>query len=234
MSICQDLPEIQIIRHARAKHLRLRVYTDTIRLTVPLLCGRQQIDQFLKQSETWLVETWQKQHQLREVQPQDLPSHLQLFDLELAVQVEYVAQKKPFRYLSEHNLVQIDQDNAEISLKAFIIFYAKHKLPHYLAELSRNYGLPYAKCNIRHPKTRWGSCSSQHDIMLNAALVLYPQTVVHYVCVHELAHTRFFDHSAAFWSEVAKYDVNFKLHRKTLKTTALPYWWQYSIKNVNF
>ena len=230
MSICQDLPEIQIVRHARAKHLRLRVYTDAIRLTVPLLCGRQQIDQFLKQSESWLVETWQKQRASKKDQPQDLPSHLHLFDLDAAIHVEYVSQKKPYVYLPEQNLVLIDQTHAESSLKAFILFYAKLKLPIYLGALSQNYALPFVKCNIRQPKTRWGSCSSQHDIMLNAALVLYPEQVVHYVCIHELAHTRHFDHSPAFWSEVAKYDADFKQNRKILKTTALPYWWQSSVK----
>lgn len=230
MSICQDLPEIQIVRHARAKHLRLRVYTDSIRLTVPLRCGRQQIESFLKQSESWLVETWQKQYDSTQVQSQTLPQQIQLFDHNIAIDIEYVAQKDLFIYLPEHNMLRVDQTQAEIGLKTFILSYAKHKLPKYLSRLAQEHVIPFAKCNIRHPKTRWGSCSSQHDIMLNAALVLYPQAVVRYVCIHELAHTRHFDHSPAFWSEVEKFDINYKQHRKMLKTIALPYWWHYSAK----
>ena len=66
---------------------------------------------------------------------------------------------------------------------------------------------------------------AKHDIMLNSALVLFPEAITRYVCVHELAHTQHFDHSARFWAEVAKYDAAFQQHRKTLKTTALPHWW---------
>lgn len=31
-----------------------------------------------------------------------------------------------------------------------------------------------------------------------------PAHITRYVCIHELAHTKHFDHSPAFWAEVAK------------------------------
>ncbi len=225
MTICTELPEIQIVRHARAKHLRLRVHADSIRLTVPSFCSNKQIESFIQQSETWLLETWQKQHTILQSQNHSLPSQIQLFNQEQAIQIQYIVQKKPLIYHPEQALLLINQQQPESVLKAFVQYYAKHQLPEYLSELSQQCTLPFAKCNIRQPKTRWGSCSSKHDIMLNAALVLYPLAVVRYVCVHELVHTQHFDHSAAFWAEVAKYDPQFKQHRQILKTTALPYWW---------
>ena len=85
--------------------------------------------------------------------------------------------------------------------------------------------MPYGKCAIRQPKTRWGSCTSKHDIMLNSGLVLFPKDITRYVCVHELAHTKHFDHSASFWNEVLKHDANFQQHRKILKSTPMPWWW---------
>ena len=62
-------------------------------------------------------------------------------------------------------------------------------------------------------------------LMLNSTLVLVGQEMTRYVCVHELAHTRHFDHSPAFWAEVEKHDVNYKHHRKALKSGAMPWWW---------
>ena len=59
--ILADLPEIQITHHARATRLRLRVEPTQIRLTVPKFCSKRQIQDFLNQSEQWMVETWQKQ-----------------------------------------------------------------------------------------------------------------------------------------------------------------------------
>lgn len=34
-----------------------------------------------------------------------------------------------------------------------------------------------------------------------------PAQITRYVCIHELAHTKHFDHSPAFWAEVAKFDL---------------------------
>ncbi len=85
--------------------------------------------------------------------------------------------------------------------------------------------MSYAECAIRRPKTRWGSCSSQHNIMLHAGLVLMPAQITRYVCIHELAHTKHFDHSPAFWAEVAKFDPNYMQHRRQLKGNPLPAWW---------
>ena len=54
------MPEIKIVRHVRARKLRLRVEPASIRLTVPLFCSKTN-SAFLAQSEQWLTETWNKQ-----------------------------------------------------------------------------------------------------------------------------------------------------------------------------
>jgi predicted metal-dependent hydrolase len=114
---------------------------------------------------------------------------------------------------------------SEQYLKIFVIAYAKQHLPVYLDQTSQVCNLSFGKCTIRQPRTRWGSCSARHDIMLNSGLVLFPENITRYVCVHELAHTKHFDHSPHFWAEVQKHDANFQQHRKMLKTTPMPWWW---------
>lgn len=220
-----DLPEIQITRHLRATRLRLKVDATQIRLTVPQFCTQRQIQQFLNQSEAWLLETWQKQQTNIQRIDRTLPDHLHLFNLDQPIQIIYQTQKKSFVWQPEYLKVLISDRQPTQYLKAFIIAYAKTALTEYLQQVSQDCALPYGQCSIRQPKTRWGSCTSKHGIMLNAALVLFPEAVARYVCVHELAHTRHFDHSPKFWTEVAKYDAHFQQHRKLLKTTPLPYWW---------
>jgi predicted metal-dependent hydrolase len=61
--------------------------------------------------------------------------------------------------------------------------------------------------------------------MLNSGIILFPENIVRYLCVHELAHTRHFDHSPHFWTEVARHDSDYLIHRKILKNTAMPWWW---------
>lgn len=220
-----ELPEIQITHHARATRLRLRVEPTQIRLTVPKFCSKRQIQDFLNQSEQWMVETWQKQQASLVQIDRTLPTELRLFNRQNALTVSYKTQKNAY-ILDEYNhQLWISDRQPESYLKSFVIAYAKQHLPIYLQQISHETGLKFAQCSIRQPKTRWGSCSAKHDIMLNSALVLFPEAITRYVCVHELAHTQHFDHSARFWTEVAKYDAAFQQNRKTLKTTALPYWW---------
>ena len=218
-----DLPEIQIVRHARAKRLRLRVDSAQIRLTVPLLCSKRKIQNFLDQAEEWLLKTWQQQAQ--HIQQQILPNELKLFNLEQPLQIIYQVQKHSFIFDDQNLQLFISDRQPEQYLKAFVIAYAKQHLPIYLEQTSQECQLNFGKCSIRQPKTRWGSCSAKHDIMLNGGLVLFPEQVIRYVCVHELAHTRYFDHSPRFWAEVGKHDANYQQHRKILKSTPMPYWW---------
>ena len=220
-----DLPDIQITKNVRAKRLRLRVDESSIRITAPWFCSNKQIQQFIQDSEAWLIKTWQAQQSRMQQVDRTLPSELRLFNLTQPIHIQYKQQKNNYKFDLVTNELMISDRQPEQYLKAFVIDYAKQHLPVYLSQVSAQCGLCYQGCNIRQPKTRWGSCSAKHDIMLNSAVVLFAENIVHYLCVHELAHTRHFDHSAKFWAEVAKHDPDFQSNRKQLKTIPLPYWW---------
>ncbi|VXA54506.1 conserved hypothetical protein [Acinetobacter proteolyticus] len=218
------LPEIKVVRHARARNLRLRVEPTGIRLTVPLFCSKRQIQQFLHQSEPWLIETWAKQKQ-QFSQTTEFPESLILFHHLQPFKIIQQRQRYIFKFDFDQYIIWVRDEQSEQALQAAVLAYAKQFLPEYLAQVSQQISLPYQQCSIRKPKTRWGSCSSKHDIMLNAALVLMPEHIVRSVCVHELVHTKHFDHSAVFWNEVAKHDTHYLEHRKQLKQTQLPNWY---------
>lgn len=220
-----ELPEIQIIRNVRSTRLRLRVEPTQIRLTAPVLYSKRQIQNFIDQSEQWLIQTWQKQQEKIIQIDKTLPNELQLFNLDQSVVITYQSQKHCFIFDDENLKLLISDRQPEQYLKAFVINYAKEHLPIYLDQTSQECNLNFGKCTIRQPKTRWGSCTSKHDIMLNSGLVLFPENITRYVCVHELAHTKHFDHSPHFWAEVHKHDANFQQHRKILKSSPMPYWW---------
>jgi predicted metal-dependent hydrolase len=61
---------------------------------------------------------------------------------------------------------------------------------------------------VTNQKSRWGSCSpDEGSIRISLALAEYPGWVRDYVIVHELAHLRVADHSAAFWNLVNRYPL---------------------------
>ncbi|MBM2811282.1 MAG: hypothetical protein HW416_2041 [Chloroflexi bacterium] len=70
---------------------------------------------------------------------------------------------------------------------------------------------------VRNQRTRWGSCSRDGVLRLNWRLVMAPPSVVDYVVVHELAHMRVPNHSAAFWAEVERFLPDYRERRAHLK-----------------
>ena len=76
------------------------------------------------------------------------------------------------------------------------------------AALARRHRLP-APASIRwvdDMTTRWGSCTpSTGAIRLSARLATYPDWVLDYVIVHELAHLAEPGHTPEFWRLVGRY-----------------------------
>ena len=79
---------------------------------------------------------------------------------------------------------------------------AKRIFPERTAYFAKRMGVDYGRITIREQKTRWGSCSSKGNLNFNWTLVLLDPELLDYVVVHELAHRREMNHSAAFWKVV--------------------------------
>ncbi len=65
--------------------------------------------------------------------------------------------------------------------------------------------------------SKWGSCSSSHELRFNRYLCMLPSSVAGYVVAHELAHTIELNHSASFWKQVGALCADYKGLRKELK-----------------
>ena len=81
----------------------------------------------------------------------------------------------------------------------------------------------YGRITIRDQKTRWGSCSSRGNLNFNWRLLLMPERVMDYVIVHELAHRREMNHSAAFWQIVETYLPDYRERRQRLRRIRLAF-----------
>jgi predicted metal-dependent hydrolase len=81
-------------------------------------------------------------------------------------------------------------------------------LPERAAVLARRYDLP-PPGEIRWADdmtARWGSCTpASATIRISNRLARFPDWVIDYVIVHELAHLELADHSAEFWRIVHRY-----------------------------
>nr|MBF0681090.1 M48 family metallopeptidase [Pseudomonas sp.] len=86
-------------------------------------------------------------------------------------------------------------------------------------------GLRIAKWRLSGAATRWGSCTSRGNIMLNWRLIHFAPDIIDYVVAHELAHLREMNHSPAFWAEVGRLLPGYQPARDALRRhdpTSLP------------
>lgn len=101
----------------------------------------------------------------------------------------------------------------------------RHLLPG-LERTSHDLGLPYPRALIRRQKTRWGSCSRDGTISLNAKLLFLSPETVNYVMIHELCHRVELNHSPRFWRLVERHCPDFRridAQRRDL-WKAVPHW----------
>ncbi|WP_156901593.1 M48 family metallopeptidase [Azohydromonas australica] len=83
-------------------------------------------------------------------------------------------------------------------------------------------GVRPARLALSAARTRWGSASAAGVIRLNWRLVHLAPALIDYVVVHELAHLREMNHSAAFWAHVRAVLPDFASRRAVLRASVLP------------
>ena len=92
---------------------------------------------------------------------------------------------------------------------------ALHLIP-MMEKLALDTGFKHGTLSIRLQHARWGSCSANGDIRLNAKLLYFPRNVVRYVMIHELCHLKVFNHSPKFWKLVERFEPNYQTLKKDL------------------
>lgn len=172
---------------------------------------------FLEQHRAWVEK--RLAHYQRPPQPhdtEDLPTKIILPALEQHWQITYLPAQKTKLRANHHAQTLVVEANGQTrdktvqALQKWLQQYAHQVLADRLFDWSERMNLPYKKVQIRRQQTRWGSCSSQGHINLNAKLMFLPAECIDYVIVHELCHLVHMNHSRRFWALVAKHYPNYK------------------------
>jgi len=104
-----------------------------------------------------------------------------------------------------------DAAQAWLQQRAGTLFGAR--LAHFL-QIS---GLKIRRWRLSAAATRWGSCTSDGNIMLNWRLIHFAPAIIDYVIAHELAHLREMNHSQDFWAEVGQILPGFEEAKNVLR-----------------
>lgn len=185
----------------------------------PLRCSEAYIHQFVLSHGDWLEDRYEKM--------QSLLSRQREFRLREGDQLPFCG-----TYLrvirSEKSRVKIDSQQGTILLPdlpvaeirdSVIRALSRSALPFFRERLKfwgNQMGISYGEVSISHALRRWGSCSANGNIHFSWMLIFAPERAIDYVMVHELAHRREFNHSAAFWQIVAGFIPDYRQQRKAL------------------
>ena len=85
------------------------------------------------------------------------------------------------------------------------------------ADYAENLGVKFSKISLRDPRSRWGSCSSDRNLMFSWRLIMAPLEISSYVAAHEIAHLRHMNHSQKFWTAVSSIYPNYREQRNWLR-----------------
>lgn len=216
-------PEYRLRKSRRAKYLQLKVSPEVgLEVIVPYRFGYYDLQSFLSTHREW-IERKLKIHHQKSQENKILPAQIQLLmsgEVWSVCSIAAVGRTKLI--IRPDNALVLMGDLTDVPycqqlLKKWLRKKAQSLLVPMLEKLSIETGLSFQKISIREQKSRWGSCSSSGDIALNCKLIFLPEPLVRYVLIHELCHTRHFNHSKRFWALVAKFDPHFAWHKREIR-----------------
>jgi len=194
---------------SKARQVYLRVEPGRgLQVTIPKRYAKRSIPALVESQRKWvtdaLIDLDEKILPMYRHWP---PNQLYLHACDTTVQILYRKNVDPtgatFEWRnSDQLLIDVDCDNKPLlatCIAGALKPKARSLLGPWLKSCSEQTGLTYKRMAVRGQKTVWGSCSTSGTLSLNYKLLFLRPDLVDYVLLHELAHTRHMDHSAAFW-----------------------------------
>jgi len=189
---------IDVRRSARARRLTLRVsrLDGRVTLTMPSGMSLRAAREFAETKAAWIAGAVERR-----------PSPVAV-GVGVAVPVEgeahtVVAGPVPAARIAD-GAIEAPAQSAAPAVMALLREMARERLSNAAKRHARAVGRDFRRLTLKDPRSRWGSCSAEGNLMFSWRLILAPPSVLDYVAAHEAAHLRHMDHSQAFWSLVGK------------------------------
>lgn len=103
------------------------------------------------------------------------------------------------------------------ALAHFVGRLAKGVLSSFAFEICEEMGAAPASIAVNNRKTAWGICTSKGDIRIDRRVMFLPREIARQVVLHEIAHLKHMNHSAAFYEELYSYPGSTAEAEKAIK-----------------
>ncbi len=205
--------KVVISRRARRVTLRLVNITHEIKITLPHKTQYYSLKKFIEQNLGWIRVQLEKRN--NRVLVSDGAS-IPIFGVTRVLSAD--PELLETFIMTETNLILAAQkEKINLQAKKFLKRQAKEFFEIKCDTFAKELGVFYNKISVKDTKSRWGSCSSNGNLMFSWRLMLAPKVIASYVSAHEVAHLLHLDHSPRFWRTVSSLCPNYKENRYWLK-----------------
>ena len=206
----------KIIRSNR-KTLTISIdYNNRLIVRAPYRCGKERIFAFLQDKEAWILRKMSENKSAGIILPPENLHGYEFLLLGKKCKILLAAENRVV-YDDDARVLYLPEKNAEKRLVAWLKENALRIFSTVTQRVAKRMETSYQSVSVSSARRKWGSCSFDNAIRYSYRLLYAPKEVIEYVAVHELAHTRYKNHSALFWAEVEKYSPSWKEQRTWLK-----------------
>ncbi|MDH3354108.1 MAG: M48 family metallopeptidase [Chromatiales bacterium] len=216
---------IKLIRTRRKKSIAFRISNNQIKIFAPKRLALYRIQKLLEKRSEWISQQLEYQASLVKALPKQYVSGelIRYLGRRYRINISSSTEQKQTTLLKAGQLMialpdsHKSQDNVKEALGQWYQQRAEKRLPEIVSKLSKEIGVDYGDIEIRHFKSRWGSCRADGRLQFNWRIMMAPSQVIEYVAVHELCHRIHLNHSTLFWDTVERQMPKYRAHRKWLK-----------------
>ncbi len=213
MNELELLKPTQIIRSKR-KSISLIVKSNgDFIIRAPLKCKEVDISNFVNQKSQWIISK-RREQLINTFKPLSFNGNEELTLLGQKYDIIY---SNVSRVEVINNKINVPETKSKEKLIVFLKKLAKQHIFERTKILADTFDFNYNSISISSAKSCWGSCGPKNRLHFTYKLILCPESVVDYVIIHELAHTKVKNHSTQFWSLVGRCCSNHKVYEKWLK-----------------
>lgn len=208
-------PPIAVVlkKSARARRFSLRISNvdGTVSLTMPKRAAKRDALAFATAQEGWMRRHLDKQ-----------PDRIMpVFGGTILIDGVPVAlrqgQGRSVVFSDGVLLVPGSEDQLAGKLRAYLKTLARDRLSLASERYAGMVGRKVTRITLRDTRSRWGSCTSDGNLMYSWRLVMAPRAVQDYVAAHEVCHLLEMNHSAAYWAHVAAVYPDYQAQRQWLR-----------------
>jgi predicted metal-dependent hydrolase len=212
---------VTIYKHKAARSLKLSIASNgQVRVSIPSWAPYKAGIDFAKSRQSW-IEAHLPQAEI--ISPNQAIGKAHHIQFEANSSDKITTRIKQTEIIISHPLEMEYsdprvQDKAKMASIKALKKQAEALLPQRLEGLANRDDFKYKSVSVKQLRSRWGSCDQDKNIILNLYLMQLPWSLIDYVLLHELAHTKVLKHGPQFWAEMETHLSGSKDLRKELRS----------------